>query len=168
MLLWFVGLAVLVVWEVFHDPALDYRLVVAGALAPDAIDAVFGGARLLHTLAFSVALLGAVMLATRGRRSARRRLLALPIGTFTHLVLDAMWTRTEGFWWPAFGWALEGGLPSSQRPLTVLVVQELAGAAAVAWCWRRFRLAEPERRRQLVRTGRLGRDLLGPRGTGRA
>lgn len=161
MLLWFAGLAVALVWLVFRDPALDYRLVVVGALAPDAVDAVLGGARLLHTLAFSAALLAGVMLATRGRRAARRRLLALPIGTFAHLVLDAMWTRTEGFWWPALGGALEGRLPSLDRPLPVLVVQELAGAAALWWCWRRFRLAEPERRRRLARTGRLGRDLLG-------
>ena len=161
MLLWFAGGALVAVWQVFKDPAIDYRLVVAGALAPDAVDAVLGGARVLHTLAFSVLLLCGVMLATRGRRGARRRLLALPIGTFLHLVLDAMWARTEVFWWPASGLSFEGaGLPSLSRPVLLLAVQEVAGAAALAWWWARFRLAEPERRAYFVRTGRVGRDLV--------
>ena len=161
MLLWFAGGALIAVWQVFKDPAIDYRLVIAGAVAPDVVDAAFGGARLLHTLAFSVVLLCGVMLGTRGRRGTRRRLLALPIGTFLHLVLDAMWARTEVFWWPALGLSFEGtGLPSLSRPVLLLVVQEVAGAAALAWWWSRFRLAEPERRRQFVRTGRLGRDLV--------
>ena len=161
MLLWFVGGALVAVWQVFKDPAIDYRLVVAGAVAPDVVDAAFGGARLLHTLAFSVVLLGGVMLATRGRRAARRRLLALPIGTFLHLVLDAMWARTEVFWWPALGLSFGGsGLPSLSRPALLLIVLEMAGAAALGWLWTRFRLGEPERRRHFVRTGRLGRDLV--------
>lgn len=161
MLLWFAGGALLAVWQVFKDPAIDYRLVVAGAVVPDVVDGVLGGARLLHTLAFSVALLCGVMLATRGRRGTRRRLLALPIGTFLHLVLDAMWARTGVFWWPASGVGFEGaGLPSLSRPVLLLVVQEMAGAAALAWWWSRFRLGEPERRQYFMRTGRLGRDLV--------
>lgn len=164
MLLWFAGCSLVVVWSVFHDPAVDYRLVAAGALAPDAVDALLGGPRWLHGLAGSATLLVVVMLGTRGRRGLRRRLLAVPIGTFLHLVLDAMWARTEVFWWPAFGLALPGGgLPSLDRPAVVLVLQEAVGAAALAWWWRRFRLGEPERRRHFLRTGRLGRDLAGER-----
>jgi hypothetical protein len=161
VLLWFAGGALVAVWQVFKDPAIDYRLVMAGAVAPDVVDGPFGGARLLHTLAFSVALLCGVMLATRGRRGARRRLLALPIGTFLHLVLDGTWARTEVFWWPGLGLSFgDSGLPSLSRPALVLVVQEVAGAAALAWWWARFRLGEPERRRHFLRTGRLGRDLV--------
>ena len=163
MLLWFAGGALVAVWQVFRDPAVDYRLVVAGAVAPDLVDAALGGPRLLHTLACSVALLCAVMLATRGRRGLRRRLLALPIGTFLHLVLDGMWARTEVFWWPVTGLGFEGdGLPSLSRPLPLLAVQEAAGAAALLWWWGRFRLYEPERRRHFARTGRVGRDLAEP------
>lgn len=163
MLLWFAGGALVAVWQVFKDPAIDYRLVMAGAVAPDVVDGAWGGARVLHTLAFSVVLLGAVMLATRGRRGARRRFLALPIGTFLHLVLDAVWARTEVFWWPLSGLSFGGaGLPSLSRPAALLALQELAGAAALAWWWARFRLGEPERRRYFARTGRLGRDLAGP------
>ncbi|MEO6121311.1 MAG: hypothetical protein ABIW46_08010 [Acidimicrobiales bacterium] len=160
MFFWFVGLSVVIVWQVFRDTAVDYRLVMAGAMAPDAVDVAFGGAGPLHTLAASVGLLVVVMVATRGRRGLRRRLLALPIGTFLHLVLDAMWARTEVFWWPGFGLGFDGGgLPSLSRPAALLALQELGGVAALVWWWGRFRLSESARRRAFARTGRLGRDL---------
>lgn len=160
MLLWFAGMAFVIVWNVFKDTAIDYRLVMAGAVLPDLVDAPFGGPRLLHALSFSIGLLMAVMLATRGRRTLRRRLLALPIGTFCHLLLDATWTRTETFWWPFFGTAWRGdGLPSLDRPPTLVVALELAGLTALWWCHGRFRLGEPARRRVFLRTGHLGRDL---------
>jgi hypothetical protein len=161
VVLWPAGLALVLVWLIFRDPAIDYRLVVAGALLPDLLDAPFGGARVMHTLLASVVLLVGVMLATRHRRQARRRLLAVPIGTFLHLVLDGMWSRTETFWWPFLGRGLEGGLPPLQRPVAVLVIQELAGAAAVAWLWREWDLAKPQVRHNLVRTGRLPRQPSG-------
>ncbi len=160
MLFWFAGMSFVIVWTVFKDTAIDYRLVMAGALLPDVVDVFLGGARYLHTLLFSVALLVLVMLATRGRRTVRRQLLALPIGTFCHLLLDATWTRSVTFWWPFLGRRLPGsGLPSLGRPVVLLVVLEATGVAALWWCGRRFRLSEPERRRVFVRTGRLGRDL---------
>jgi len=161
--LWFAGLAMAAVWAVFRDPAVDYRLVAAGALLPDAVDLAFGGTGPLHALPSSAALLVVVMVATRGRRGLRRRLLALPIGTFLHLAIDGVWTRTAVFWWPLAGLSLErGGLPSLSRPLPVLVLQELAGAAALAWWWHRFALADRRRRAAFLRTGRVGRDLRGP------
>lgn len=160
MALWFAGGAFVLVWAVFRDTAIDYRLVMAGALLPDLVDAGFGGPRLPHTLLFSVGLLLAVMAATRGRRRLRRQLLALPIGTFLHLVLDGMWTRTEVFWWPGFGTAWVGaGLPSLSRPVSLLLVQEAVGLLCLAWAVRRFELLEPERRALFLRSGRLARDL---------
>ena len=171
MVLWFAGGALAIVWNVFRDPAFDYRLLVVGVLLPDLLDAAFGGARVAHTLLFSVVLLVAVMLATPlgkpGRRQLRRRLLALPIGTFLHLVLDGVWGEREVFWWPAFGVDTLAGqpLPSLDRSVGLLVVQELVGLALLVWWWRRFRLAEPERRATFLRTGRVGRDLVG--GSGR-
>jgi membrane-bound metal-dependent hydrolase YbcI (DUF457 family) len=153
-------MAFVLVWAVFKDTAIDYRLVMAGALLPDLVDVWFGGAAVLHTLAFSVGALVAVMVTTRGRRVARRRLLAVPIGTFCHLLLDAMWARTSTFWWPFLDGGFEGGgLPSLSRPVPLLVVLEVAGAVALWWCVGRFRLFEPERRSVFLRTGRLGRDL---------
>ena len=128
MLLWFAGLSVALVWSVFRDPRLDYRLVVVGALLPDVVDGVLGGARVLHSVVASVVLLVVVMLATQGRRPLRRRLLALPIGTFAHLVLDGAWTNTEVFWWPFFGTSFQGAdLPSFDRPLVLLVLMEVVG-----------------------------------------
>ncbi len=160
MLFWFVGLGVVLVWQVFRDTAIDYRLVMAGALAPDVIDAVVDTG-VAHTLASSAGLLVVVMVATRDRRRLRRRLLALPVGTFLHLVLDGAWISARLFWWPLLGWQLPGEVPLSfHRPVLVLVVEEAGGVMALVWWWRRFRLQEPERRRSFVRTGRLGRDLV--------
>jgi membrane-bound metal-dependent hydrolase YbcI (DUF457 family) len=160
VLLWFVGMSAVLVWAVFRDPAIDYRLVVAGSVLPDAVDALSGRAFLLHTLLFSVVLLVTVMLLTRRRRLARRRYLALPIGTFAHLVLDGVWTRTHLFWWPSFGTAFEAGpLPSLARPVWLVAVLEVAGLVAAAWWCRHFRLFEPDRRRTFVRTGSLGREF---------
>lgn len=160
MLLWFAGMAFVAVWIVFKDPAIDHRLVIAGALLPDVVDVWTGGRWVAHTVLFSVVLLTVVMLATRGRRRLRRRLLALPIGTFLHLVLDGMWTDRQVFWWPAFGSSFgDRPLPSLDRGWAD-VPMELIGLAALVWAWRRFRLAEPERRHHFLRTGHLGRDLV--------
>ncbi|MDQ4098036.1 MAG: hypothetical protein M3144_09240 [Actinomycetota bacterium] len=159
MLLWFAGASLVVAWVVFHDPALDHRVLVAGALLPDVLDAPLGGARIAHTVLFSATLLVAVMLATRGRRHTRRRWLVLPIGTFIHLLADGAWTRADTFWWPLLGGGLAGPLPSFDHGLAVLILQEVAGAAALVWFWRRFRLGDPAVRAAFVRTGRLPRDL---------
>lgn len=160
MLLWFAGLAVVGVFVVFRDAAVDYRLVALGAILPDIVDgAVFRGVGPFHTLTGAVVFLSAVMLGTIGRRQARRRLLALPIGVFAHLVLDGMWGDTKIFWWPFLGGSLDGRLPSLDRGALVLA-QEVAGLAALAWCWNRFGLADPRRRSKFLRTGRLDRELV--------
>jgi hypothetical protein len=80
---------------------------------------------------------------------------------FAHLVADGMWARTDTFWWPFFGRRLTGRLPALDHGLAVLVVEELVGAAIVAWCWRRFRLSDPAVRAAFLRTGHLPRDVLG-------
>ena len=160
MILWPIGTGLVLAWAIFRDPALDYRLLVVGALLPDLVDAPFGGARVAHTLVASVAVLVVVMLATRGHRDARRRLLALPIGMFLHLLVDGMWARTTTFWWPAFGWTFDGGLPALDASVPVIVVKELAGAVALLWWCRRVDLGDKEVRSQLFRTGRLPRRVL--------
>lgn len=159
MILWFAGTSFLAVWVVFHDPAIDHRLVIVGALLPDVIDGLTGGPWVFHSVAASVALLCVVMLATVGRRRLRRQLIALPIGTFLHLVFDGAWGDTKTFWWPFSGHFGDHRLLSLQRG-RFDVVLEIAGAAMLVWAWRRFRLAEPDRRRYFLRTGRLGRDLV--------
>ena len=155
------GVALGLVWVVFRDPAFDYRMLVVGALAPDLVDGPLGGVGPAHTLAGAVAVLAAVMLATRGRRHARRSLLALPIGMFAHLVADGMWARTTTFWWPFLGRHLAGRLPGLDHGLAVLVLEELVGAVLVGWCWRQFGLGDAGVRATFLRTGHLPRDVPG-------
>jgi hypothetical protein len=157
---WFAAASFLVVVLVFSSPAVDYRLVMLGAVAPVA-EAALGGPYLLHTLLGSVALLVAVVLATRGRRLSARRFVGLPIGTFLHLVLDGTWSRSELFWWPFLG---GDPLGHDQIPevdhLAPSLALEFVGVAIALWLVRRFRLDEPSYRAEFLRTGRLGRDLL--------
>ena len=139
MLLWFAGLSAVLVRQVFRDPTMDYRLVAVGAILPDLVG------RPAHSVLFSVALLVGVMAATRGKRDARRRWLALPIGTFMHLVLDGMWARTGVFWWPLLGGSGDwDGIPSLDRPVAVLVVQEVVGAFCSWFVYRQVHEAGTE------------------------
>ena len=160
MVFWFVGMSFLASWLVFRDPALDHRLIVLGALLPDVVDGPTGRAGVAHSLLASAAVLGAIVVATRGRRRLRRSLVALAIGMFLHLVFDGIWANREVVLWPFAGTDLgDADLTSVDRGLAN-VHHELAGLAVVVWAWRRFRLGEPERRRTFLRTGHLGRDLV--------
>ena len=162
MLLWFVGPSILIVWAVFGSPAADYRVVAIGSLVP-LVEVPFGGPRLFHSLSGAALVLTAVMVGARGQRLVQRRLLGLPIGMLLHLVLDGAWADTHAFWWPFLGTAWsDADLPELGRGgLNVLF--ELAGLAACAWAYRRFRLAEPDRRTLFLHTGRVGRDITPPR-----
>ena len=91
MFFWFIGTAVVTVWFVFRDPMFDYRLLIVGSVLPAVVDAFFGGARVLHSLTFSVVLLVVLMLATPARSPIRRTLLGLPVGTLLHLVFTGAW-----------------------------------------------------------------------------
>lgn len=155
MLFWFVGTAIFAVWNVFHDPRFDHRWLVVGVLAPDVIDGVWGGARAFHSVTTSVAVLVLVMLATIGRRPIRRRLLAVPIGLFVHLVVDGAFSSTDIFWWPFTGLSFDDApLPVVDRGWINLPL-ELVGVVLCAWAWRTFGLADAERRRALRREGTL-------------
>ncbi|HEX7096253.1 MAG TPA: hypothetical protein VF183_10245 [Acidimicrobiales bacterium] len=160
MVIWFAAAAFTIVVLVFSSPAIDYRLVMLGAVLPVG-EAAFGGPYLLHTLVGSAALLVVVVLATRGRRLAARQLVGLPIGTFLHLVLDGTWARRDIFWWPIYGAdALgEGQVPEIEH-LRLSIALEVVGIVLAVWLVRRFELTVPRRRDEFVRTGRLGRDLL--------
>lgn len=159
MLLWFVGPSILIVWSVFRSPAADYRVVAVGSLVP-LVELPFGEPRLLHSVGGAAVVLAAVMLGARGQRLVQRRFLGLPIGMLLHLVLDGAWADTDAFWWPALGtsWST-AELPELGRGL-FNVVLELAGAAACWWGYRRFRLAQPDRRALFLQTGRVGRDIV--------
>ena len=155
MILWFVASAVLTVKFVFNDPRFDYRLLVVGVLLPDAIDVAFGGARVLHTLSFSVALMAVIMLLTRRGSMARRRSLPLAIGTFLHLVFDAAFANTEVFWWPFTGVSFgDARLPVAERG-AVNFVLELIGIVGVVWIVQRHGLRNRAARRRFWSTGEL-------------
>lgn len=158
MFLWFVAVAVLLVFFVFDSAALDYRFVVAGSVLPLA-EAFTGSPWLLHTLTGSAALLVVVMLATAGRsrRLRRRRWLGLPVGTLLFLVAAGVWADTDLFWWPlgGTGGLGQGGPPEFERPLVVLLMFEVSGLAALGWLAWRCELGDRDRRNRLLSSGRL-------------
>ena len=156
MFFWFLGAGVLFVALIFDSPALDYRMVMLGAVLP-LLDGVTGGPFVLHTLLAAVVVLAVVMMATRNRRLVRRRWLGIPIGMFVHLVLDGIWTNTQVFWWPLFGTSFGSDqLPEVSRGGLSLVL-ELIGIAALVYGARRFGVDTPEARRRFLRTGQLPR-----------
>lgn len=154
VVLWFAGMSVLGVVTVFQSPGVDYRLVVVGALLPVA-EGLLGHPWALHTLLGAALVLGLTVLATQRKRLLRRRLLGLPVGMFAHLVLDGSWTRSRLFWWPFLG----RSFGRAQVPELVhgwfVVFLELAGAGALAWCWRHAGLTDGARRRRFLTSGRL-------------
>lgn len=154
MFLWFVTTSVLTIHFVFTDPRFDHRFLVVGALLPDVIDGITGGAWVLHSLTGAVALLVVVMLATIGRRTWRKRLIAIPIGVLLHLVFDFAFANTSVFWWPFTGGFDGASLPVAERGWWNVVL-ELIGAGLLVWAWRLFGLADTERRRHFQRTGQL-------------
>lgn len=163
MILWLVGAALVAMWLVFRDPAIDHRIVVLGVLLPLVVDGLAGRPLVLHTLVGSVAVLVLVMAVTVGRRAARRRWLGLPIGTFLYLVVGGVWADRELFWWPVDGVAFpDQPLPGFDRPVAVVVVLEVAGVVALWWVWQRFGLSDPERRGRFLRSGRIDRALADP------
>jgi hypothetical protein len=155
MFFWFIGTAVVAVWFVFRDPSFDYRLLVVGAVLPAIIDGLFGGARLMHTLVFSVALLVVLMLVTPARTPLRKVLLGLPIGTLLSLVFTGAWTNTTVFWWPFFGFSFDGAdHPVSARGWWNLPLEAI-GVGLCWWVVQRAELRDPARRAEFRQTGRL-------------
>ena len=155
MFFWLLGTAVVTVWFVFRDPAFDYRLLLVGAVLPAYVDALFGGARVFHSVTFPVALLAVLMVATAGRRPIRRMLLGLPIGALLYLVFTGAWTNTTVFWWPFAGL----GFDDAPHPVWERgwwnIPLELLGLALCAWVWRRAELGSAERRPWFRSTGQL-------------
>jgi len=154
MFLWYIGLSVLLVANVFKSVGLDYRLIAVGAMLPLLIDIPVGHRAFGHTLAFAALALVVVMVwPMRGSRLGRRRWLCVPIGIFAGLVLSGAWMNTELFWWPFFGTSFGD---SPLLPVWWLVVlEELVGLVACWWVVGQFDLWVPEVRRDFLRTGRL-------------
>ena len=160
MLLWFAATSVLIVALVFDSPALDYRMVMLGAVVP-VLEGAVGGPWLLHTLTGAAAIFALVVVLTRGRRLAARRAIGLPIGLLLHLVLDGTWLTSSLFWWP-FG----GGSPLGRGRIPEFehvgqsVALEVVGLLIAVFVVRRYELAQPEHRREFMRSGRLPRAVM--------
>lgn len=171
MFFWHIGGTIWLFRYVFRDPKVDLRFLVAGSLLPDLLDKPVGqilfadtigtGRWVGHTLLFSTALIALVLMTTRrGRR--RRAWMALAVGSLLHLMLDAMWTLPEVLFWPALGLEFPPGPPEYwanffQRlfdsPWTI--AGEIAGVLYLGWLAYFADLGDAEKRRQLVRTGRI-------------
>jgi len=121
---------------------------------PDIVDVFTGGSWIMHTLLASVVAMIVIMLSTRNKRPLRRRLLAIPIGMFLHLVFDGAFTSTEVFWWPFTGGSFDEQLPVAQR-WGLNIVLEAIGIIGIAWMWRHFNLSDVRARREFVTTGNL-------------
>lgn len=155
MFLWFVGCAWAIVWNVFRDPGIDYRVLAVGAVLPDVVDLI-DRHRVAHSVTVSVATLMLLMLGTIGRKAQRKRLLMLPIGMLLHLVVDGAFSSTRTFWWPASGLGVvRGRIPTLERPWGLNIAFELIGALILRWFWQRFELADRVKRSAFVSTGRL-------------
>ena len=153
MLLWFTGVSILLVANVFRSSGLDYRLVALGALAPLAVDAPVGHRALGHALVFAVGLFSLVMIATVGRsRLLRRRLLCLPIGVFVGLVLSGAFTQDQVFLWPFLGGFGDHALLPTWW---VVLGEELVGLVAWWWVVGQFDLYLGGPRRDFLHSGRL-------------
>jgi hypothetical protein len=156
MFFWFCIPSMLGIALIFRSPYLDYRLLAFGALLPLA-ETMAGFQWLLHTLFFGVLMLFTVMLLGKGNRKIQQKLLPIPIGLLTHLVLDGTWTRTEIFWWPFTGRDSLGievdHLEFSFLPTGVIL--EILGISVAVWGWRRFEFHKRVNVEAFIRKGHL-------------
>lgn len=110
---------------------------------------------MLHSVVFSVVLLGVIMVATTGRRPLRRTLLGLPLGTLLHLVFSAAWVDTELFWWPVSGLRFDDSRSLFVDRGLLNVPLEVIGLILLWWIYRSADLADPAKRSDFASTGRL-------------
>lgn len=168
MLFWHLGATAFLFRWIFRDPLVDLRWLSLGAVLPNLVDLPFavalgfpdGAYRLWgHSMAAPILIMGVVMVVTR-RGPRRKRLMALTVGVFFHLLLDRMWVLPETLLWPFLGTSFSdqgvGGLGDLWSTVAWWSVgAEVVGAAylGLIWGW-----APPEDRAAFGRTGvlRLG------------
>lgn len=134
VLLWFVGVSWFATWIVFRDPRFPFAAVAAGAVLPDVVGLAVGRAAPSHSaVVVAVAMLAAV-LATIGRRTPRKVLLAGAIGSLLHIVFDFSAGDAGVFWWPVSGPSLpDRRIPMLDRPLPVNLILEVVGVLLIRW-----------------------------------
>lgn len=161
MFFWFLGLSFAAVLVVFSSPALDYRLVMLGGVAP-ALEGLLRGPWVLHSLLAPVVVMALVMAFTQGRRLVRRQWLGLSIGMFMHLVLDGSWADAKVFWWPFLGTTdvLGGSMVNEfERSWPVILGMEVVGIAVLVFLIDRLAL-RTEGRELFVSTGQILRSRM--------
>lgn len=170
MIAWHLGATLFLFRWIFRDPKVDVRFLALGALLPDLIDLPLGtlfladmlstGEAYAHSLLAPTLIAVGVLVATRrGRR--RRAWMALVVGMFFHLLVDGMWVSTEVFAWPLFGPIPQGPSPYWEGAFDRAFsdpwrwVREAIGVVYLVAVWIQAGLSDPQRRRQVVETGRL-------------
>ena len=141
---------------IFRSPFFDYRLLALGALLP-VVETMAGFQWLLHTLFFGVFVLSSIMLFGKGNRKIQQKLLPLPIGLLTHLILDGTWTEKEIFWWPVTGRDLMG-IEASRLEFSFLpsvIILETLGIIIALWGWRKFEFHKQINRKAFIKRGHL-------------
>ena len=146
MLLWFIGSALAMVWFVFRDAHFPFVWMALGAVLPDVIGVVPGAVAPTHSVVTVVGYLTVAMLLTIGRRSHRKKALALAFGLFMHLVADFVFTDTSLFWWPLGGTNVDATrIPTLDRPLAANLALEALGVVLLVWFLRRLAVARQVR-----------------------
>lgn len=170
MLLWRLGATLWLFRWIFRDPKVDVRYLALGVVLPDLVDLTIGtvlvpalatGELWFHSLTVASGYMVLVLLATRRGRK-RRAFMAVGVAWLFHLMLDGMWTKPEIVFWPFFGLEPASGEPPfwpgawerAMRDPWRWVLEGI-GASYLAWLWRAVGLDRSERRRDLVRTGRI-------------
>jgi hypothetical protein len=169
VILWHLGTAALITYVTLGRRRIDYRFVLLGSVAPDAVDAVLGvvwtlgrsGRGIAHSIVAACVVAVVIVVAARGER--RLALFGIAVGWVLHLVADGMWQAPETFLWPAFGTAFAGApaepysVDVFARPLDHVVtwLGEIAGALVLAWFWFAFELGRDGRAARFARDGRL-------------
>ncbi len=170
MLFWHAGATIAIARYTFRDDRMDLRMLLLGALLPDLIDTPIGlifygrlhSVRLFtHSLLFAaVVMLAVVRLTRRGR--PRKMWMPLAIGLLLHLLLDAMWLDPETLWWPLLGWGFSpagagdvSGYIGSVLSDWKMWLGEALGLVYLTYLWFAAKLADPEKRKTLLHTGRV-------------
>ncbi len=99
-------------WFASLSRYLDIRWLLVGSLLPDIIDKPVGQYLFRDTFnngrIFSHTLLFLIVISTLGfylwKKHRQTWMLALAVGTFTHLILDEMWQTPQTLFWPALGY----------------------------------------------------------------
>lgn len=169
MLLWHLGVAAVITYVSLGRRRIDYRFVLAGAVAPDLVDtglrlalpANSSGRYLAHSLLGVIGVAIAVLVLASGER--RLVWFGLAVGWLLHLVGDGMWNSPRTFLWPAYGSAFSSSpaepyswdLLSSPSSHLSTWGAEAVGAACLAWFYVAFRLGSEGRLRRFLRDGYL-------------